>query len=200
MFEDDRALAFVDVSPQAPVHILVIPKKPITGISAAEDCDEALLGHLMLTARSVAKEQGLAAGYRLVVNDGTEGAQSVYHLHVHILGGRQCVHSLPLRVITFFATDCLRLQDGLAAGVRARRKGRKKGEESECRQPSLHGRLVVSVVSLWRAPLRSQGLRHLSHHAELCAEATCSLQPRDYPAQLPSCLCHGCTKPLQLAL
>ena len=80
VFEDDRALAFADANPQAPVHILVIPKKPISGISAAEDCDESVLGHLMLTARSVAKEQGLAAGYRLVVNDGAEGAQSVYHL------------------------------------------------------------------------------------------------------------------------
>ena len=87
--EDERCLAFKDVAPQAPTHLLVIPKKPITGISAAAEEDEALLGHLMLTARKVASEAGLGNGYRLVVNDGKEGAQSVYHLHIHVLGGRQ---------------------------------------------------------------------------------------------------------------
>ncbi len=89
MHEDERCLAFKDVAPQAPTHLLVIPKKPITGISAAAEEDEALLGHLMLTARKVASEAGLGNGYRLVVNDGKEGAQSVYHLHIHVLGGRQ---------------------------------------------------------------------------------------------------------------
>jgi histidine triad (HIT) family protein len=87
--EDDICLAFKDVSPQSPTHILLIPKKPLTGISAAEDCDAAMLGHLMLTAKKVAAAQGLSEGYRLVVNDGKEGAQSVFHLHIHILGGRQ---------------------------------------------------------------------------------------------------------------
>ncbi|KAJ1455670.1 protein kinase C inhibitor [Pelagophyceae sp. CCMP2097] len=90
-YEDDLCLAFHDVSPQAPIHVLVIPKKPLTGISAAAAEDAALLGHLMLTARNVAVDVlGLGeSGYRLVVNDGKDGAQSVYHLHVHILGGRQ---------------------------------------------------------------------------------------------------------------
>lgn len=88
--EDERCLAFRDISPQAPVHVLVIPKKPISGISAATDDDAALLGHLMLTAKAVAEQEGLSGdGYRLVVNDGKNGAQSVYHLHIHILGGRQ---------------------------------------------------------------------------------------------------------------
>ncbi|XP_066967456.1 adenosine 5'-monophosphoramidase HINT1 [Macrobrachium rosenbergii] len=87
--EDDQCVAFNDISPQAPVHFLVIPRKPIDMIENAGDEDEQLLGHLLLVARKVAKEQGLAKGYRLVVNNGQEGAQSVYHLHIHVMGGRQ---------------------------------------------------------------------------------------------------------------
>jgi histidine triad (HIT) family protein len=87
--EDDRAVAFRDVRPMAPVHILVVPRKPIPGISHASDDDEALLGHLLLVAAKVAREAGLGArGYRLVVNDGPDAGQSVAHLHVHVLGGR----------------------------------------------------------------------------------------------------------------
>jgi len=89
VFEDDQCLAFHDVNPQAPVHVLVIPKKPIAQLSKAEDCDSALLGHLMTVARKVAKDLKLDNGFRLVVNDGRDGAQSVYHLHLHIMGGRQ---------------------------------------------------------------------------------------------------------------
>ena len=90
LFETELALAFRDVHPQAPIHILVIPKKPLTGISAAEDGDEALLGHLLLVARQVAKQEGIAAsGYRLVINDGANGGQSVDHLHIHVLAGRR---------------------------------------------------------------------------------------------------------------
>ena len=88
VYEDDRALAFKDVNPQAPVHLLVIPKKPIPQISLAEEVDEQLLGHLLLIAKKVAAEAGLTDGYRLVVNNGTDGGQTVYHLHVHVLGGR----------------------------------------------------------------------------------------------------------------
>ena len=88
IYEDDLALAFKDISPQAPVHILVIPKKPIPTISDAQPEDKDLLGHLLLTARNVAEEAGLGNGYRLVVNSGVDGGQTVYHLHVHILGGR----------------------------------------------------------------------------------------------------------------
>ncbi|NEP12378.1 MAG: histidine triad nucleotide-binding protein [Symploca sp. SIO2C1] len=89
IYEDDLALAFKDISPQAPVHFLVIPKKPIPQISAAESEDQALLGHLLLTAKLVAEQVGLGNGYRIVINNGADGGQTVYHLHLHILGGRQ---------------------------------------------------------------------------------------------------------------
>ncbi|CAK1548810.1 unnamed protein product [Leptosia nina] len=90
VYEDDECAAFHDVNPQAPTHILVIPRKPIPQLSQAEDGDEQLLGHLLTTARKIAAQEGLdKSGFRLVINDGKNGAQSVYHLHVHILGGRQ---------------------------------------------------------------------------------------------------------------
>lgn len=84
-----QSVAFHDLSPQAPIHFLVIPKKTIPQLSKATEEDEALLGHLMLVAKKVAVEQGLEEGFRLVINDGKNGAQSVYHLHLHVLGGRQ---------------------------------------------------------------------------------------------------------------
>ncbi|KAH8349270.1 hypothetical protein KR067_012918, partial [Drosophila pandora] len=87
--EDDKCVAFHDVAPQAPTHFLVIPRKPIAQLSLAEDGDADLLGHLMLVGRKVAKDLGLAEGYRVVINNGKHGAQSVYHLHLHFLGGRQ---------------------------------------------------------------------------------------------------------------
>ncbi|MCA9069534.1 MAG: histidine triad nucleotide-binding protein [Planctomycetaceae bacterium] len=86
--EDDHCLAFRDISPQAPTHILVIPKKEIESLAQAEDEDAALLGHLLITARKVAEQQGLSNGYRTVLNCGADGGQSVDHLHVHVLGGR----------------------------------------------------------------------------------------------------------------
>lgn len=89
LYEDQQCLVFRDVAPQAPVHFLVIPKKPIPRISQAEEEDQQLLGHLLLVAKNIAKAEGLKDGYRLVVNDGKMGAQSVYHLHIHVLGGRQ---------------------------------------------------------------------------------------------------------------
>lgn len=89
IYEDDKCMAFHDVSPQAPTHFLVIPRKPIARLSEAADGDAELLGHLMIKARQVAKDIGLTNGYRLVVNDGKDGAQSVFHLHIHVLGGRQ---------------------------------------------------------------------------------------------------------------
>ncbi|XP_014610716.1 PREDICTED: histidine triad nucleotide-binding protein 1 [Polistes canadensis] len=89
IYEDDKCVAFNDINGQAPVHFLVIPRKPISQLSKADDEDEALLGHLMLVARKVAKQEGLDNGFRLVVNDGKDGAQSVFHLHLHVLGGRQ---------------------------------------------------------------------------------------------------------------
>jgi len=89
VYEDDLALAFNDVQPQAPVHILLIPKKPIVKLSDAQESDRDLLGHLLLTAKRVAQEAGLSNGYRVVINTDSDGGQSVYHLHLHILGGRQ---------------------------------------------------------------------------------------------------------------
>jgi len=90
VYEDERVLAFRDIQPRAPVHILVIPKKPIPSVAHIEDEDGPLLGHLWLVVRRVAQEQGLAeAGYRVVVNCGDDGGQEVPHLHFHVLGGRR---------------------------------------------------------------------------------------------------------------
>ncbi|XP_072353274.1 uncharacterized HIT-like protein Synpcc7942_1390 isoform X1 [Scyliorhinus torazame] len=89
IYEDDQCLSFRDVNPQGPVHFLVIPKIAIPRISAATDDDKELLGHLLIVAKNIAKKEGLADGYRLVINDGKNGAQSVYHLHIHVIGGRQ---------------------------------------------------------------------------------------------------------------
>jgi len=88
VYEDNLALAFKDINPQAPVHILVIPKQPLARLSEAQSQDHALLGHLLLTAKRVAAEAGLENGYRIVINDGADGGQTVNHLHLHILGGR----------------------------------------------------------------------------------------------------------------
>jgi histidine triad (HIT) family protein len=88
-YEDDRCLAFHDVNPQAPVHFLVIPKKEIPRLAAATVADEALLGHLIQVAQTVAKQEGLHdTGFRLVINNGPDGGETVAHLHVHVLGGR----------------------------------------------------------------------------------------------------------------
>ncbi|XP_013192607.1 adenosine 5'-monophosphoramidase HINT1-like [Amyelois transitella] len=88
IYEDDLCLAFNDVSPQAPVHFLVIPKRRIARLQDSEDSDKEILGHLMLVARSLGSQRA-PSGWRLVVNNGRDGAQSVYHLHIHVLGGRQ---------------------------------------------------------------------------------------------------------------
>lgn len=87
VYEDDDCLAFRDIQPQAPTHILVIPKEVIAGVQHAAPEHGPLLGHLLLTARQIAAEQGLA-GYRLVINAGDDGGQTVAHLHIHLLGGR----------------------------------------------------------------------------------------------------------------
>ena len=87
--DDDRCLAFHDVAPQAPVHVLVIPKKPIPSLAEADEADVELLGHIVLVATQLARSLGLDDGYRLVVNCGRDGGQSVDHLHVHLLGGRR---------------------------------------------------------------------------------------------------------------
>lgn len=89
VFEDDLCLAFRDIAPQAPVHILVVPRKAVPRVGLAETGDEALLGHLLLAAAQVARAEGIAdSGYRLVINNGRDGGEAVPHLHIHLLGGR----------------------------------------------------------------------------------------------------------------
>ncbi|XP_031729912.1 adenosine 5'-monophosphoramidase HINT1 [Anarrhichthys ocellatus] len=88
IYEDDKCVAFPDITPQAPTHILVVSKKPIVQLSKAEDSDTELLGHMMLVGKKCAADAGLSKGYRIVLNDGPDGGQSVYHIHIHVLGGR----------------------------------------------------------------------------------------------------------------
>jgi len=88
VYEDDLSLAFRDVSPQAPTHILVIPKKPIPRLSEATQDDATLMGHLLMTVKKVAEQEKLSNGYRVVINNGQDGGQTVDHLHLHILGDR----------------------------------------------------------------------------------------------------------------
>lgn len=90
VYEDDDVIAFNDLNPEAPVHILIIPKKHITNLSDAKPEDQQLLGKLMLVAQKIAAEQGIAErGYRVVTNCGEQGGQTVMHLHFHLLGGRE---------------------------------------------------------------------------------------------------------------
>ena len=86
--EDDLCLAIHDIQPQAPVHVILFPKKPIPRIAEASASDQPLLGHLLLTAAAVAKKLGLAQGFRIVINNGPNGGETVPHLHVHLLGQR----------------------------------------------------------------------------------------------------------------
>ena len=89
VYEDDQCLAFRDIAPQAPTHILIIPKKEIPAIDALADEDAPLLGHMWLVIRDLARQEGLTeGGYRVVVNNGRDGGQAVDHLHFHLLGGR----------------------------------------------------------------------------------------------------------------
>ena len=89
VYEDELCLAFRDINPQAPTHLLLIPKKEIDSLSSADGADQALLGHLMLAAAKVARQLGVGDAFRLVVNNGAEAGQSVFHLHLHILAGRK---------------------------------------------------------------------------------------------------------------
>ncbi len=90
VFEDEKVIAFRDIKPQAPTHVLIIPKKPIPRLAEARPEDHPLLGHLLLKAAEVAKQLGLTqGGYRLVFNNGPDAGEAVPHLHCHILGGRK---------------------------------------------------------------------------------------------------------------
>ena len=88
VYEDDDVLAFHDVNPQAPVHVLIVPKRVIARLTDAAEHDASLLGKLLLTAKKVAAELGLTNGYRVVINNGPDAGESVPHLHVHVLGKR----------------------------------------------------------------------------------------------------------------
>ena len=88
VYEDDLCLAFRDINPQAPTHVLLVPKKEIPRLADAKPADQALLGHLLLAANKIARELGVADAFRLVVNNGEDVGQSVFHLHLHILAGR----------------------------------------------------------------------------------------------------------------
>lgn len=88
IYEDDFCLAFHDVSPQAPVHVLLIPKQPVESLDSFQQQDADLAGHLLLTVPKIAAQLNLTNGYRTVINTGAEGGQSVFHLHLHILAGR----------------------------------------------------------------------------------------------------------------
>ncbi len=86
--EDDQAVAFRDINSQAPTHILIIPKKHIPTLAEASEQEGDLLGHLLLMARQVAEDQNLQAGYRVVINNGVAAGQTVFHIHLHLMGGR----------------------------------------------------------------------------------------------------------------
>ena len=88
LHQDERCLAFHDVAPQAPIHVLIIPKKEIPSVAELADDETELAGHLLQTARRLAEQLGLEKGYRIVINTGADGGQSVPHLHLHLLGGR----------------------------------------------------------------------------------------------------------------
>jgi len=88
IYEDEHCIAIKDIAPKAPVHLLVIPRKIIPRIIDAEADDQALLGHLMLAAGKIAEEAGIGDAFRLIVNNGAGAGQTVFHLHVHILGGK----------------------------------------------------------------------------------------------------------------
>ena len=89
LHEDELCLAFRDISPQAPTHVLVIPKKEIVSVATIAEEDQTLIGHVYLVIRNIANQLGLENGYRVVVNCGPDGGQAVDHLHFHLLGGRQ---------------------------------------------------------------------------------------------------------------
>ncbi|MDE2997104.1 MAG: histidine triad nucleotide-binding protein [Bacteroidota bacterium] len=89
VYEDEYCIAFRDIQPQAPVHILVVPRKPIPSVDDIADEDKELIGHLFVSARKIAAQEGLTQGYRTVFNNGEHGQQTVPHLHLHLIGGRQ---------------------------------------------------------------------------------------------------------------
>ena len=88
VYEDERAFAFEDIKPQAPTHVLIVPKKHIVGLKEAQDADAELLGYCQLVAAKIARQRGIEDGYRTVYNVGPKAGQSLFHLHLHLIGGR----------------------------------------------------------------------------------------------------------------
>ena len=88
VFEDDQCIAFRDINPQAPMHVLVCPKKPLPMLSGAQSEDSSLLGHLLVAAATIAAREGYGDAFRVAINNGAAVGQSVFHLHLHVLGGR----------------------------------------------------------------------------------------------------------------
>ena len=90
LYEDDKVVVINDINPQTPVHMLVLPKKHLQSLAAAEDEDASILGHMLMTAKKMAQQRGIGeSGYRIIINTGRDGAQTVPHLHLHIMGGKQ---------------------------------------------------------------------------------------------------------------
>ena len=90
IYEDEEVVAFKDINPQAPVHVLIVPRKPIPKLTDADDSDTAILGKMVMIARQIAKDFKLdQEGFRLLLNEGKNGGQTIYHLHFHLLGGRR---------------------------------------------------------------------------------------------------------------
>jgi histidine triad (HIT) family protein len=90
LYEDEQVLAFRDIQPATPIHILIVPKKHIPSVNEATEEDEKLLGHLHLVAKKIAQDEGIAErGYRLVINTGKEGGQVIFHIHLHLMGGKK---------------------------------------------------------------------------------------------------------------
>jgi histidine triad (HIT) family protein len=89
IYQDERVYAFADINPKAPVHVLIVPREHIDSLAEATPEQNALLGHLFWVAAEIARKKGLAKGYRVVVNTGEDGGQTVDHLHLHLMGGRQ---------------------------------------------------------------------------------------------------------------
>tara|TARA_B100001989_G_scaffold87270_1_gene60612 strand:- start:90 stop:434 length:345 start_codon:yes stop_codon:yes gene_type:complete len=95
VYEDDRCIAIEDISPKAPIHILIIPKKPIQKLSKAKQSDQDLLGHLMMVVKEVAEELDVQDAFNVVINNGAKAGQTVFHLHIHLLAGKNFVDLFP---------------------------------------------------------------------------------------------------------
>ena len=95
IYDDDQVIAFRDINPVATVHVLIVPKSHIPSVNDLSDNDELLMGHLLITAKKIAEQEGIAqSGYRLIINTGPDGRQEVFHIHLHLLGGQVMRHPM----------------------------------------------------------------------------------------------------------